>query len=503
MSLEAYRAHQKTMRAFLDSQQKVFARILALEKEANSVAALSVARSRPASPAPAQVKEPAGLGRYSVSRRPLSATRDKSGISGCFLIASKSSDFATPIAHSLQEHGAQAAWLSPASLRSPEALKKSVDDIRLRLGPVTGIVLAQEIGDSQMPPDLEAWRDANLLGVKALFSLLQICAQDLRRAKGSVLSFSAMGGDFGRGHAVWQSLPSSGAAVGLIKTVAIEWPEVTFKAVDLESAEPHVLAQVVIDELLSTDKAPEIGYLRGVRHVFDGVSAPLPVENQPQAAWQVRPDWVVLATGGARGITAEVLSEILLPGMAIHLVGRAPEPSAEPAWSRDALTAAELRKRIINLAKANGRTVTPALVEKEIAGVLRDREIRANLEGFREKGARVVYHSADVRDEAGMEAILTSIYNEHGRIDAVIHGAGIIEDKLLVDKTAESFHWVFDTKADSTWLLNRHLRPDSLSGLLSSAPSPAARATLVSATMRRRMSWSTDPHGGCIDGGPR
>ena len=460
MSLDAYRAHQRTMRAFLDSQRKVFARVLTLEKEANSAATLSV--SRPAAPVPAQVKEPAALGRFSVGRRPLPAVRDKSRISGCFLIASKSSDFATPIAHSLQEHGAQAAWLAPASLRSPEELKKSVDDIRLKLGSVAGIVLAQEIGDSQMPGDLAAWRDANLLGVKALFSLLQICAQDLRRAKGWVLSFSAMGGDFGRGHAVWQGLPSSGAAVGLIKTAAIEWPEVTFKAVDLESAEPHVLAQVVIDELLSADKAAEIGYLEGVRHVFEGVVAPLPVETRPQGGWQIEGDWVVLATGGARGITAEVLSEILLPGMAIHLVGRTPEPSAEPAWSRDAATAAELRKKIINLAKTNGRTPTPALVEKEIAAVLRDREIRANIEGFRKKGARVVYHSADVRDEAEMQAILNSIYDEHGRLDAVIHGAGTIEDKLLVDKTAESFRRVFDTKADSAWLLSRHLKPDSL-----------------------------------------
>ena len=110
--------------------------------------------------------------------------------------------------------------------------------------------------------------------------------------------------------------------------------------------------------------------------------------------------------------------------------------------------------------------MTPALVEKEMSAVLRDREIRMNLKGFREKGARVVYHSADVRDEVAMEEIIRSIYQEHGRIDAVIHGAGIIEDKLLIDKTADSFHRVFDTKADSTYLLSRFLRPDSLKCLV-------------------------------------
>ena len=39
---------------------------------------------------------------------------------------------------------------------------------------------------------------------------------------------------------------------------------------------------------------------------------------------------------------------------------------------------------------------------------------------------------------------------------------GIIEDKLLIDKTADSFDRVFDTKADSTYLLSRYLEPNSL-----------------------------------------
>ena len=462
MSLDAYRAHQRTMRAFLDSQRRVFAKVLTSEKEGDSAVALLVTGARPAEPVSSQVKEAWPADRFSVCRKPLSTTRDTSRLSGCFLIAAKSSDIATPIAHSLKEHGAQPAWLPPASLRSPEALKTSVADIRSQFGPITGLVLAHEVGDCEMPLDLGGWREANLLGVKALFSLLQICAQDLRSAKGSVLACSAMGGDFGRGQAAWQSLPSSGAAVGLMKTAALEWPEVTFKAVDLGSTEPNVVAQVIIDELLSAERALEIGYLDGIRHVFEGARAPLAIETNGQPRWQIEPDWVVLAIGGARGITAEVLGEILVPGMMIHLIGRAREPIAEPTWSRDASTAAELRKKIINLAKAKGTTLTPVLVEKEIAAILRDRQIRGNIEGFRKRGARVVYHSADVRDEAELQAIINAIYDEHGRIDAVIHGAGIIEDKLLVDKTAESFHRVFDTKADSTWLLSRYLKPDSL-----------------------------------------
>jgi NAD(P)-dependent dehydrogenase (short-subunit alcohol dehydrogenase family) len=47
-----------------------------------------------------------------------------------------------------------------------------------------------------------------------------------------------------------------------------------------------------------------------------------------------------------------------------------------------------------------------------------------------------------------------------------IHGAGIIEDKLIPDKTPESFDRVAHTKTDSSWLLARHLRADSLKCLV-------------------------------------
>jgi hypothetical protein len=48
----------------------------------------------------------------------------------------------------------------------------------------------------------------------------------------------------------------------------------------------------------------------------------------------------------------------------------------------------------------------------------------------------------------------------------VVHGAGAIADKLIVDKSYESFDAVFDTKADSTFLLGRYLQPETLKALL-------------------------------------
>ena len=66
----------------------------------------------------------------------------------------------------------------------------------------------------------------------------------------------------------------------------------------------------------------------------------------------------------------------------------------------------------------------------------------ANLEAIRTAGGKVEYCSIDVRDPAAFGGLLDEL-NAAGGITGVIHGAGVIEDKLLQDKTPESFERVF------------------------------------------------------------
>ncbi|MBV9704271.1 MAG: SDR family oxidoreductase, partial [Methylobacteriaceae bacterium] len=112
-------------------------------------------------------------------------------------------------------------------------------------------------------------------------------------------------------------------------------------------------------------------------------------------------------------------------------------------------------------ATAKNRSTT-AKIEARVAAVLRDRETCANLADFAAMGARVDYRICDVRQEADIEALLESVYAQYGRIDAVLLGAGVIEDRLIVDKTRESLSRVFDTKVDGAFFFARHLRPDTL-----------------------------------------
>ena len=86
--------------------------------------------------------------------------------------------------------------------------------------------------------------------------------------------------------------------------------------------------------------------------------------------------------------------------------------------------------------------------------------MRATLHDLEAAGATVEYHALDVRDRDRFGALVDDLYARHGRIDLVVHGAGVIEDKLLTKKTRESFLRVVETKAMGALTLLEKLRPD-------------------------------------------
>jgi NAD(P)-dependent dehydrogenase (short-subunit alcohol dehydrogenase family) len=170
-------------------------------------------------------------------------------------------------------------------------------------------------------------------------------------------------------------------------------------------------------------------------------------------------DSVVLLTGGARGITARVALELArTTGCHIELAGRTPLPGAEPAGSPppDAYDEAALRRFLV----ARGGDRTPARIEAEIRRILAGREIAATLEALREHAASVRYQTLDVREAQAVRGLVEDLYARHGRLDGVVHGAGLVEDRLVRDKDPASFDRVYRTKVDGACALAASVRPD-------------------------------------------
>ena len=409
------------------------------------------------------------LGRFVMSARlePLEAPSN-GRLSGLYLITldSQGEAIGKALVSALKNRGASAEILDSDLLPEKENLAAAVAALREVNGPVCGLIHLAGLASLPMPEDVTAWQRVNDTQCKGLFHLLQCCAEELRANGGQILSLSALGGSFGRNADSWIGLPSGAAVVGLLKTLALEWPEAVVQAIDVQDVSPDAVVSAIEAELLNRAGEIEIGYENGRRFVYGAEQISCGPPSEPPPRWAQREDWVVLATGGARGITAESLKEILVPGMTLVIVGRAPEPEPERAVLQDITDPAELRKVFMEVARERGEAATPAMIDKEIRALLRDREICRNLEDFRRMGVKLEYQAADVRDPVKFGSLIDSIYVRYGRINAVLHGAGIIEDKLLVDKTSESFSRVFETKSDSVFTLARHLRPDSLDWLV-------------------------------------
>ena len=368
---------------------------------------------------------------------------------GLFLITEDGLGVASCVAEILQQNGAQTSIISTPKLQQPKGLAELVKT------PVTGIVHLASLVPLSLPENLSDWQNYTRIHSKSLFNLIQSYDTATR-----ILTASLLGGYFGRENSCGPGLPTAGSGNGLLKTLITERQEVAVKAVDFDpTLSPFTIAKHICQELLLPGGRVEVGYPQGRRTVFQTVPAPLTATGKQLIPSE---DWVVLVTGGARGITAEIAKDLAGSGLTLVVVGRSPEPGAESPETAGIRDGVELRKKLLQRWRQQGLSATPAQIERQLWAIRRDRAIRRNLGRFRQAGATVEYLQADVRDEAEFGSTINNIYDRYGRLDAVIHGAGIIEDKLIADKTPASFDRVFDTKVDSAFILSRYLRPDSL-----------------------------------------
>ncbi len=253
-------------------------------------------------------------------------------------------------------------------------------------------------------------------------------------------------------------LPAGSGAAGLARAVAREYPDCRVRAVDLDPKDdPRRLAEHLLTELCAADDLLEAGRTNGTRLTLRVVPAELDAEALAAAEAAgplVGPDSVVLLTGGARGITARLALALAREGCGhVHLVGR----SALPADDEDPATAGAADAVALRQALIAQGLKDPAAIEAATARLLAEREVRATMAALAEAGADATYHQADVRDDAALAAVVAAVRERHGRLDGVVHGAGVLEDKFLRDKQVESFERVFGTKVDGARTLARVL----------------------------------------------
>ena len=302
------------------------------------------------------------------------------------------------------------------------------------------------------------------------FQWAQACAPALNEAVQAgcdpcFYTVTQLDGAFGFGGARLSD-PEQGALAGLVKTASLEWPDIRCAAIDIDPrwGDVTAAADAVLSEIKygAGETAVEIGLGQGGRIGLE--MAPTAPARTDQL--KLRAEDVVVVTGGARGVTAAAATA-LVKHTPCHLVllGRSPQPVSEPEWLNGISEEAALKKAI--LAHAPKETpLTPKALEKSYRQWMANRQATSTIADIKACGCDVTYFSLDVRDSEAVSETMATIRREIGKIKAVIHGAGILEDRLITDKKISQFITVYDTKVKGLKSILEATRKDELAYLV-------------------------------------
>ena len=172
------------------------------------------------------------------------------------------------------------------------------------------------------------------------------------------------------------------------------------------------------------------------------------------------PKDVLVITGGARGVTAAVsIAAAKAFRCKLLLLGRSPMPGSEPEWLAGLEEEAQIKKACVENLKGK---VTPRILDDYYQRVVAEREVRATLAAIKAAGAEVHYRPLDVRDAAAVNTAITEARVKIGPIRGIIHGAGVLRDRLIEHKTSEQFDTVYSTKVGGFSALLHAVKEDDL-----------------------------------------
>ncbi|MDQ1472890.1 MAG: hypothetical protein QOJ99_4370 [Bryobacterales bacterium] len=238
----------------------------------------------------------------------------------------------------------------------------------------------------------------------------------------------------------------AGGLSALAKTASLEWPKAAVKAIDIEVAgrTPLHVAQAILNELLQGGPELEVGLnAKGERVTLETISGP--VTGTPLT---LGPDSVIVASGGARGVTAQSLIHLATQTHSrFVLLGRTPLAN-EPAFCKGVSGETALRQAFVTDAKSRGESLAPAAVSSRAAQVIASREVNEVLSAFKNAGSEARYIALDIRDHQAVASSLEEVRRAWGPIAGIVHGAGVLADKLIAELTPERFEAVFSTKVE-------------------------------------------------------
>ena len=322
-------------------------------------------------------------------------------------------------------------------------------------GPVHGIYWLPAL-DAEPPLaelDPEGWTDGLRLRVKLLAVVMRELAEQIEGEGTFLIAGTRLGGRHGYDDAGATSA-MGGAVTGFVKSLARERSEALVKAVDFPpSRKTAALADLLIEETLRDPGAVEVGHADELRWAVGLVERP--AEPDPERA--LGAETVFCVTGAAGSIVSAITADLAAAsGGTFHLLDLVEEPDpGDPDLAKFVSDREGLKRELAERIKERGERPTPKSVERELSKVERARAALDALEAIRAAGGKSYWHQADLTDPEQVSAAIKDVLRDSGRVDALIHCAGLEVSHFLPDKPQSEFDLVFDVKANGWFnLLN-------------------------------------------------
>ncbi len=258
--------------------------------------------------------------------------------------------------------------------------------------------------------------------------------------------------------------PMAGALDGFIKTVARERKGLVKY---IESTD----VDFIMNEITMIDDIVEIIDSNGRRCTL--VAKKTSDVSNKRANTKTSPNKfdsndVFVVTGGGQGITAEIIKRVAKkykPRIALLGRTRLPE-NVDELLNLSPEQMAELKARMIEDLKKQGKRLTPVLIEQEWEKFMKKIRLRKNLIELESTGAIVKYYPVDITNETDTRKVLGLIKKELGDPTVVIHGAGLEQSKLIENKKEKDFRLIFSVKVDGWNNIEKSIDLSSLKKIL-------------------------------------
>ncbi len=322
-------------------------------------------------------------------------------------------------------------------------------------GPVQGVYWLPALDDEGPLSSLDpsGWHEGLRVRVKLLATTMRALAEQVSAPGTFLVSATRLGGRHGYEAEGAMSVMGGGVA-GFTKALAREREQALVKAVDFPpSRKTAALADLLLEETLRDPGAVEVGHAQELRWTVGLAER----EAEPDPARELGSETTFLVTGAAGSIVSAITADLAAAsGGTFHLLDLVPEPDpGDPDLERFDSDREQLKRDLAERIKERGERPTPKLVERELARIERARAAVGAIEAIRSAGGTAHWHQVDLTDP---EQVAAAVADAGGRVDVLMHAAGLEISHFLPDKPQTEYELVFDVKVDGWFNLLHALR---------------------------------------------